>query len=344
MLKLFTNTDFLVEKHRREIFPLLFDLVFKKNETLLASYQIVDSIEVADIVVCPINYESIFKHHRIALSTLLKLSRKHKKPFWMLTAGDYGFTPYIANSYVFRSGGFNSVLNKNTFILPAFINDPYKEFLECDFSILKKTKQPTIGFVGHAKSGIVKFIKEYYNHIKYRFKSALRLILADKQKFYPSSVKRAKYLNKLTLHQELNTHFIFRNNYRAGANSPVEQQKTALQFYNNIFENAYTFCLRGVGNFSVRFYETLAMGRIPIVVNTDCRFPLEDKIDWNKHCLIIDEKAPKPLAEYILEFHNNLSISEFEALQQSNRNLWLHVLQREAYFLEVYNHFKNKLQ
>ncbi len=344
MLKLFTNTDFLVEKHRREIFPLLFDLVFKKNETLLASYQIVDTVETADIIVCPINYESIFKNHRMVLNTLLEVSKKYAKPFWVFTAGDYGFTTYLPHVFTFRSSGFHSALNENTFILPAFINDPYKEFLDDGFTILKKPDKPSIGFVGHAQSGIVKYLKEYNNHLKYQIKRAFRLILADKQKFYPSSVKRAKYLQKLILHEGLDTSFILRNRYRAGSTSPSAQKQSVLEFYNNIFENAYTFCLRGVGNFSVRFYETLAVGRIPIVINTDCRFPLEHKIDWQKHCLIIEQDSKKPIVEHILEFHINLSASEFEVLQESNRNLWLNVLKRENYFLEVYNEFKTKLR
>ncbi|GAL67605.1 exostosin domain-containing protein [Jejuia pallidilutea] len=343
MLKLYTNTDFLVEAHRREVFPLLFDLVFKKNKNLLRYYQIVEDIKIADVVVCPINYEAIFKHHRIALNALLDTSKKHNKTLWVFTAGDYGFTTFLPNVFTFRSGGFNSTLSENVFVLPSFINDPYNEFLNSDFKPLPKQEKPSIGFVGHAQSGILKYLKEYNNHLKYQFKRFFRVILADKQKFYPSSVKRARYLQKLALNKDIDTSFVLRHKYRAGEDSPLKQKQSEIEFYNNIFKNAYTFCLRGVGNFSVRFYETLAVGRIPIVINTDCRFPLENEIDWHKQCLIIDETSKKPLVKHILEFHNNLSASEFEAIQKSNRDLWLNVLTREAYFLQVYKAFKTHL-
>ncbi|PQV47294.1 exostosin family protein [Jejuia pallidilutea] len=342
MLKLYTNTDFLVEAHRREVFPLLFDLVFKKNSNLLNQYKIVNEISLADIVVFPIDYTSFLKHKE-AFSALNVLVKTYQKPIWIYTSGDYGFTNYIPNSYTFRLGGFNSKLGEHTFIIPSFINDPYKFFLSEPFSVLKKEDKPSIGFVGHAQSGISKYFKEYSNHVKYKLKRALKKTLVDAQPFYPSSVKRAKYLQQLAPNTHLNTHFILRNNYRAGLHSAITQKTSSQEFYNNIFENGYTFCLRGVGNFSVRFYETLAVGRIPIVINTDCRFPLENEIEWHKHCLIINETSKKPIAEHVLEFHKNLSDAEYEAIQNANRNLWLNLLQREAYFIKMYQLFKAKL-
>ncbi len=342
MLKLYTNTSFLIEMHRKDVFPLLFDLVFKENAVLLGKYQLVTEINEADIVVFPIDY-SVFLKYKTEFSALLKDAKEYKKPIWIYTAGDYGFTNYISNAYTFRLGGFDSKLDQKTFIIPSFINDPYVTYLKQGFYPLKKEIKPSIGFVGHAQSGFLKYLKEYSNHLKYRLKRGFKQILADKQSFYPSSVKRAKYLRQLSLNMDLESNFILRNKYRAGLHTPKTQNESISEFYKNIFENAYTVCLRGVGNFSVRFYETLAVGRIPIVINTDCRFPLEDSIDWTKHCLIIDEKSRKPLGDHILEFHNSLSHIQFEDIQKSNRALWLNYLYREAYFLEVYELFKSKV-
>jgi len=343
MLKLFTDTSFLIEKHRREVFPLLFDLVFKKNSNLLSHYSIVEEVSLADIVVFPIDYTSFLKHKE-AFSILNATAKTYQKPIWVYTAGDYGFTNYIPNSYTFRLGGFNSKLGENTFVIPSFINDPYKSFLSQQFSVLTKTEKPSIGFVGHAQTGFLKYLKEYSNHLKYQLKRTLKKTLVDKQSFYPSSVKRVNYLQQLALNEHLKTDFILRNKYRAGSHSAAAQKESSQQFYNNIFENGYTFCLRGVGNFSVRFYETLAVGRIPVVIDTDCRFPLNHEINWTEHCLIIKQNSKKPVAEHILDFHQNLSETEFSELQKNNRNLWLNLLQRGAYFLEIHQLFKTKLQ
>jgi len=343
MLKLYTNTSFLSETHRREVFPLLFDLVFKNNKPLQLIYKLVDTVETADIIVMPINYASFLKYKNDC-DDLLNVAKTHNKPLWIYTAGDYGFTNYIKNAYTFRLSGFDSKLGDNTFIIPSFINDPYLNQLPQGFSTLKKKEKPTIGFVGHAQSGFRKYLKERISHLKFNIKRFLGSIKADSQAFYPSSLKRVKYLSKLELSNALDTQFILRKNYRAGANTKAIKEESTKAFYNNMFNNSYTFSSRGVGNFSVRFYETLAVGRIPILLNTDCRLPLYNIINWKKHCLILDEKSKDTLETQIINFHDSLSNKDFEALQKSNRDLWLNKLEREAYFKVIYKQFKNKIE
>src|SRR5690606_37188550 len=80
--------------------------------------------------------------------------------------------------------------------------------------------------------------------------------------------------------------------------------------------------MRGGGNFSVRFYEALAMGRIPVFINTDSSLPFDDRIDWKKHVVWVDRKDWKRAGEKVADFHSRLSNEEFEILQVENRKLW----------------------
>jgi hypothetical protein len=342
MLKLYTNTDFLTEAHRRRVFPLLFDLHFLKNAELSNYYELVDELIECDIVVFPIDYSEFIKYAE-AFNNLQQLAKKHHKPIWIYSGGDYGFTNYIKNSYTFRLGGFHSKLSDATFILPSFVYDPYLSYLPQYFSALVKENQPSIGFVGHAKSGVLKYAKEFLNHLKYKLKRSLGLILADVQTFYPSSIKRVAYLNKLQQSKALKTNFILRTNYRAGVQTEADKQKSTLEFYSNIYQNPYTFCGRGVGNFSVRFYETLAVGRIPVLLNTDCRLPLNDSIDWSKHVVVLDDKKKEALAQQIIDFHNSKSDTEFQELQENNRKLWETHLMRPSYFIKIHDLFLKKV-
>ena len=341
MIKLYTDNKFLTETYRSQVFPLLFDLVYKKSKVLSKYYTLVSAPQESDVIVVPINYSTFFAKRK-DYENVLRSAKLFGKPLWVYTAGDYGYTTNIPNSFTFRLGGFETKMSKTTFILPSFINDPYSQILTKDFSVLPKEDKPSIGFVGHAKSGIQKYIKEYANHVKHNLKTTLTKALIDKQSFYPSSIKRARYLKQLAAHNCFNTQFILRDSYRAGVHSTQAQQKSTLEFYTNIYNTAYTFCIRGVGNFSVRLYETLAVGRIPILFNTDCRLPLHKSINWSKHCLILDNTSPVSVKDQILAFHNNLNKDEFEALQKSNRNLWLNTLQRESYFIQIHQHFKSK--
>lgn len=339
MLKLYTDSKFLNEIHRKSVFPLLFDLYFLKDEVLLEHYKLVDSVLECDIVIFPIDYAKFLKE-RVAFLALQKEAQTHNKPIWIYSGGDYGFTNYIKNSYTFRLGGFKSKLDEKTFIIPSFINDPYTTQLPQGFNVLQKEEKPTIGFVGHAQSGLTKYFKEFINHVKYQAKRKLNKRIADSQPFYPSSTKRAQYLTKLNISEHLKTNFILRDSYRAGVQTEADRQKTTQEFYENIYNNAYTFCIRGVGNFSVRLYETLAVGRIPIILNTDCKLPLSNSIDWSKHCIILDERKKMSLEAQILEFHQSKTDEEFLEIQKSNRALWKTHLVRQTYFINIYNIFK----
>ena len=127
----------------------------------------------------------------------------------------------------------------------------------------------------------------------------------------------------------IETDFIYRKQYKAGAKTESDRIKSTFEFFKNIESNPYTFCLRGVGNFSVRLYETLAMGRIPVVVDTDFRLPLDQSIDWSKHCLIFKEKD---LEQGLIDFHKRITPEAFAEMQIGNRKLWMEYLAREGYF------------
>ncbi|HEY9887965.1 MAG TPA: hypothetical protein V6D02_06150, partial [Candidatus Obscuribacterales bacterium] len=96
----------------------------------------------------------------------------------------------------------------------------------------------------------------------------------------------------------------------------------------------------GSGNISVRFYETLCMGRIPIFINTDCELPLASKIDWRRYCVWVEEAEIPHLSEKILAFHRSLSAAEFVDLQYECRQLWEQFLCPTGFFAHFYEHFQ----
>ena len=99
--------------------------------------------------------------------------------------------------------------------------------------------------------------------------------------------------------------------------SPINQP------YNNIHNNLFTFCYRGGGNFSYRFYETLMMGRIPLLINTHCIFPFPDKINIHSIALVIneDELDFNNLTTIIQNYYNN-NLHNLLNIQQNNRYIW----------------------
>ena len=344
MIKLYTNTSLLTEENRSFVFPLLFDLFFLKSDFLIKYYKIVTDINECDVVVLPLEYTYSLKKYKLDKQTLFVKAKEFNKRVWVYSGGDFGYSLKDEKIFNFRLSGFKSKLNNNTIIIPSFINDPYEFNLKKDFQVLEKEVFPRIGFVGHAKGGIVKYLKEFLVFMKINAKRVFKNELKDYQSFYPSSVKREKYLGLLKISRKIDTNFILRDKYRAGINTQEEKQTTTEEFYQNIYNNPYTFCIRGAGNFSVRFYETLAVGRIPILLDTDCKLPLHDKIEWSKHCLIIDEVQYKNIAKKVLDFHKNISEVSFIKLQESNRLLWEKILKRDSFFKEIHDVFINKFE
>jgi hypothetical protein len=72
------------------------------------------------------------------------------------------------------------------------------------------------------------------------------------------------------------------------------------EFQDNIKNSHFTLCNRGAGNFSMRFYETLSAGRIPLILDTDLVLPYEDKINWDD--FIIKGKTEDEIVDKLLDW------------------------------------------
>ena len=154
---------------------------------------------------------------------------------------------------------------------------------------------------------------------------------------------RKRHIDYLT-NCNVKTDFIIRDNYFHGMRRRnVQHMKN--EYYSNIKNNLFTFCYRGAGNFSVRFYETLMMGRIPIVINTNCMFPYDDIIDYNKVGLFINESdlennmnLEQRIQEYYRENINNLL-----EIQKNNRELYVKYFSKDNLWNVFFRYIYNKL-
>lgn len=80
------------------------------------------------------------------------------------------------------------------------------------------------------------------------------------------------------------------------------------EFVKCIQNNHFTFCNRGAGNFSMRFYEVLSCGRIPVLINTDLVLPFDSVINWSE--TIIIGNSYTEMIEKLLKVWNEDNIVE----------------------------------
>ncbi len=340
MLKIFTNQNYLTIQNKGKYFPLFDELITNKNSKLYEKYCFVNTIEECDILILPLFLDYLLeKKDKKIIDFFKENAKKIKKPLWVFTSGDFGLTVKEDFVYVFKLADFETEKSKKTIIIPPFIEDPYKTIYKTKISYLQKSEKPILGYVGHAKGGLFKFIKFLINYSLYNFKVAIKIKHSNYFRLYSSSHKRIKYLKIATRSKDIITNFIFRDKYRAGAKKSEDRKTTTLEFFDNIKTSNYTFCMRGFGNFSVRLYETLAMGRIPVQIDTNCSLPLRNFIDWEKHCIIVKENEIDKIGSKISEFNKNISQLEFINLQKSNRDFWEMYFTRVNYFAFIHDLF-----
>lgn len=334
--KFYTISSDLTPENRRRVFPMLFDWYYRESECTREAFEAVATMKEAQICIYPIDiiaaYEMGLKNK--VDSFVQEAVHRHKK-VWLYAAGDFGVSYPNPEVQVFRLGGLHSKMKSNEHIMPSFVNDPYTLGIKKgqDWKALPKPELPTIGFVGTADGSWTKFGKELLIFGKQSLFRILGKNKTEQQPFFAVSRQRYTYLEVLRNSKDLDCHFIYRNQYRAGATTAKDRAQTTAEFYQNMEDNLYTFCIRGAGNFSVRFYETLLMGRIPIVVDTDIRLPLNQKINWAAHCVWV--KPNSNLIDAIKQFHKEHSEERLQNIQYENRQLALTLLDRQQYFIQI---------
>ncbi|MDG1950354.1 MAG: exostosin family protein [bacterium] len=129
---------------------------------------------------------------------------------------------------------------------------------------------------------------------------------------------RRKAIQKLRKQDILETNFILRKGFWA---PELPKAQARREFLDNLKDNLFILCVRGAGNFSYRLYETMMMGRVPIIIDSDQIFPFEDKINYDECAIVIPEDEVSNIAGHIDEWlgRNRMALTE---LQGYNRQLW----------------------
>jgi len=113
-------------------------------------------------------------------------------------------------------------------------------------------------------------------------------------------------------------------------------QKNNLQDYvKSMSDTHYVLTIRGCGNYSIRLFETLAIGRIPIMVDTNQFLPFEDEIPWKEISVWVPFDNFKSISEYICAFHSNLDGRLFVELTSKIEEIYEEYLSRPAVIRQI---------
>lgn len=310
-------------------------------------------LEDCDYIVFPYDYHCSFYDPFVAarLQVYAQYEQDSGKPVLLFYPPDPEVNRFLKdipfkNSIVFANSIFRSSQPTYLHNQPTFINDPLADYGH-NLSVRVKGEKAVVGFCGFAAPLGIPWSK-------YRVQEEVRLLLyrlnlLNVLKIDGFHAPRVLALQKLVGSRLIAPNFILREHSAFHASKGlmaenVEQEyvdKFRQQYFDNIIGSDYILCARGNGNFSFRLYETLALGRIPVFIDTDCALPLENLIDWQKYCVWVDEKQIGRVDRIVKEFHDRLNAQQFEQLQRDCRHLWEEYLRPEGFFSRLVEEMNN---
>lgn len=268
-------------------------------------------------------------------------SRYNNLKTYIWVEGDYeiNFMRNCKDCIFIKYFGFKSDLTGNEIIKPGDLKrDLLLSLPNKNLKIRKKNKIPVIGFDGLANYPSYKLLNLIFKNLSSKIMYKFNITKVNRDHIFPKLLKRKKILNSLKKNNKIKTNFNIRNTFAAGSRGLNKQLR--FEFIRNILSSDYTLCYRGSGNYSLRLYETLCLGRIPLFIDTDCKLPFEDKIDWKGLCLWVNVEDLDSICEIILDYHDSISKKRFMEKQVYCREVWNKYLSKEGFFKQFYKYLK----
>ncbi len=295
--------------------------------------------DIARADVCLLTY---FWSHYVESNTIpealaeIENARAHNKEIVIFNGGDSPANLPFDDVILFESAGYRSTPGlRYHSAQPSYIADYVQQYCGGELQLRHKTPKPVVGFCGQAslspaqtawRSLRLQWRQHQYRQGKIKWEPAP----------FETSSFRSRVLKEFEGKDGIQTNYLLRSQYHGGDKNDKDlQARLKTDFVNNILNSDYTVCMRGGGNFSVRFYETLCLGRIPIFIDTDCLLPYQDVIDYKSIFPWIDMKDLPDASEILLDFHSRLSADDFKNLQVTCRNLWIEHMTADGFFRDL---------
>lgn len=90
-----------------------------------------------------------------------------------------------------------------------------------------------------------------------------------------------------------------------------EELKDNSNFYiNNMNDSKISLCPRGTGPSTIRMWEAMAMGSVPMIISDSLKMPLSNKIDWKEAVIFVPESDILNIENYIPDSKKLVDMSE----------------------------------
>lgn len=299
-------------------------------------HEIVTDPKEADFILVPHYVKECSEQTKKHIAEVVLFAKNNNKTACVFLSGDYADKVWFPDIVIFKATQYRHQKRENEIIMP-----PVSEDLARIFGVQKRLKleKPSIGFCGWAQTSTLKqvFLTMRFN-VVYLWDFIFRTHYAVKTKgiYFRSRVMSIFHKEKVTIHN-----FIVRKSFSGRLDSvEIDPKKARVEFVENIQHNDFSLCVKGDGNHSVRFFETLSLARTPFLIDTDVVLPLEKTINYKSFCVALSYKEMSKAPAFLASFYDSISDEAFEVMQQNARKTYLTYLTLPAFLAYVFDRLK----
>jgi hypothetical protein len=292
-------------------------------------FELVDAIHNADYVFIPYQYDRLKAANPELLARIIRDAEEAKKPLLIDGAGD--IEPIISDprATILRVSRYSYTVTPRDITVPFPTEDLLVSHKGGVLKPHMKPERPSVSFTGWAGQSFSLHLRTVLKELPVTLNA---LVDSKRGAEHKGILFRARALKALAADPRIETHFTARKGYSGHiATMQAAPEVLRKEFVDALDTSDYALCVRGDANASVRFYEALSLGKIPLFVDTACVLPLEDIITYRDFCVFVDWRDVDRIDEILLKFHSEVTSEQFVDMQRKARQVYENYLRTDAF-------------
>lgn len=297
---------------------------YSKND-----FTLVDDISQADYVLMPYGYGRLLEVNPAKVRRIIEDAMRAKKKLLIDGSGDLELPINIPHAVILRVSRYRYNVRPNEITVPFPAEDLLESYYDGQLQVRGKSEVPSVSFTGWGKLSLKMRLK---THLKELPITAAALVEKKRRAEHKGLFFRERALAALQSTSGVDARISVLPSYSGHVKTmlgSVEDNRRA--FVENLMDADYALCVRGDANASVRFYEALSLGKIPLFLDTACVLPLEDRIDYRAFSVFVDHAETARIGLKLREFHERCTPEYFEEMQRLARDTYRSYLRTDAF-------------
>jgi hypothetical protein len=257
-------------------------------------------------------------------------ARSLGKPLIVFIGSDLAYGIRMDEVVVLKGSQYRYQTHANEIIMPHFVEDLGTRR---PFSVRTKSERPIVSFCGWVSptdpsTRLRMLLKNTYFGLLALLPGQAHMVVRKKGLWW-----RARSIKRLKEAPGIDTRFIERSTFSGSKKTiALDPAQAREEYLENMYDSDFVLAPKGDANISLRFYEALSMGRIPILIDTEVVLPAEDVLDYDSFVLKIPYQDIDRIAAIVEEFYAGLTDERFGQMQKNARDAFAHYVRYDAFF------------